>query len=204
MHVTRVSILVVIVASSVLAPGTCGRNRSSPPIIRLVDDRLGESLKEFRSRHRKAACHRRSNEEGDERTSKAHWLAWVDCSVERGVSFMGVETLAEADPAHPLGMFATFHDKQLVELSYTLAIRSTETLLPRIASELGEPTRVVPAGSNEPESFTWIGQSESLTLEVIPVRFVAAGPYLLIGSNAPLSAVRVRIYFNISSTSRWD
>src|ERR1700688_527411 len=94
-------IVAVIELSGRTAPARDGRRTFT---MRLNDDQLGESLNRFRSLHTKANCVVRPVESSDERGFKRDWLLWVDCSLEKGVTFEGHELLAEADPARPFGI----------------------------------------------------------------------------------------------------
>jgi hypothetical protein len=94
-----------------VAEATEARRIRSPS---LNTDQLGESLKKFRSLHTDAKCIVRPIEWSDERSFKANWLLWVDCSLEKGVSFEGQELLARSNPDRPFGVFASFYKRKLI------------------------------------------------------------------------------------------
>ncbi len=174
---------------TVLAGGTQARERPVPPPLNL-NDHLGESLKVFRSRHKKATCHRRPSGEAEESKLRAEWLTWVDCGLE-GTMFIGVETVGNS--SQPFGMFATFHNKKLVELGYTLADQSIAALFPALVGRLGEPSRVL-FTEGELQLVTWVRWRETLTVEFLSLPPVATdGQFLRIGRGIPSHAVQVRI-----------
>jgi hypothetical protein len=167
------------------------------PVGSLNEDRLGESLKSFRSRHKEAKCHRRPNDASDEQRLKEEWLAWVDCGLERGIKFYGVELYAEANSSQPFGMFATFHEKKLVDLSYTLATQSVKDLLPTMIQEFGKPSLISVTEKGDLNSITWIGQTENIAVELVQLSPVSAdGNYLKVHKGDPTHAVRVRVCLN--------
>ena len=90
-------------------------------------DHLGETLREFRSVHKKAYCHR-ANGDWDENDSKKAWLLWIHCSLETGVTFAGYKLLSESEPRYPFGVYATFYRRRLVSITYTLSQLSTEEI----------------------------------------------------------------------------
>ena len=196
MYAARVFMLATVVVLAVLAEvGAQAKGRSAVPLGALNDDPLGESLKEFRSRHKEAECRRRPSGESDGRALKARWFTWVDCGFEHGVTFMGVETLAQANPSLPFGMFATFHDKRLVELSYTFEIQAVSSLYPALVSKLGQPTQHLHGTEGRLESATWTAQEGSLTLELVTMSFFVDGQFLHFRAGvSPVRSAKVTIY----------
>src|SRR5580704_9859050 len=194
----RSVVLAVIVVFIELSGRTArGRDGRRAFTLRLNDDQLGESLNHFRALHTKANCIVRPTESSDERGFKRDWLRWVDCSLEKGVTFEGHELLAEADPARPLGIFASFYKKKLVELSYTLSAASIETLLPILDRGYGAADHVARNGAGFLDSVTWAGRTATLDVELVPILPTAVDrDFLRIGKYTPSRAVRVRIRFN--------
>ena len=196
-----------ILASMVACQGLAGidspaQEKPRLPVTSLNADHLGESLKSFLARHREAKCHRRPSAESDELKLKEEWLTWVDCGLEKGIKFKGLEILAEVNPSQPFGMFATFHEKKLVDLSYILAIPSINILLPTLREEFGSPSQILSAGDGDVESVTWVGQTASLVLEFVPLPpIVAERHFLRMHSGPPIHAVRVRICLNSTPPS---
>ncbi len=187
-------IVAVIELSGRTAPARDGRRTFT---MRLNDDQLGESLNRFRSLHTKANCVVRPVESSDERGFKRDWLLWVDCSLEKGVTFEGHELLAEADPARPFGIFASFYKKKLVELSYTLSAASIETLLPILDRGYGSADHVVRNGAGFLDSVTWAGRTATLNVELVPISPAAVDrDFLRIGGGRLSSAVRIRTRLN--------
>jgi hypothetical protein len=171
-------------------------------VPRLNEDQLGESLSKFRSLHKKASCTRRPNESSDERSLKRDWLKWVDCSLEEGVTFEGLELLAEVYPTRPFGLFASFNRKRLVELNYTLSITSIDVLLPRLEKLYGEAFRVTYDRKGLADSAMWSDKEASLDVELVPIYpTVADRNFLHLGAGLPGRAVRVRIRFNAPPSS---
>jgi hypothetical protein len=165
--------------------------------LRLNDDQLGESLKRFRSIHKKAICVVRPIEWSDERSFKGNWWLWVDCSLEKGVTFEGHELLAEVDPARPFGLFASFYKRKLVEVSYTLCLASVEALLPILYKGYGAADNVAHNKAGSLDAATWKGSTASLDVELVPIfPAVSDRDFLQIGKGLPRSAVRIRIHFS--------
>jgi hypothetical protein len=168
-----------------------------------VPDQLGESLKKFRSFHRDASCVVRPMEWSDEREFRRNWLLWVDCSLERGATFQGQQLLAEVNPAQPLGIFASFYKKRLIELTYTLSITSIDELLPGLEEHCGDATNVVRNSAGLVDSITWVRRVASLDVEIVRISAaVADRDFLRLGQGLPGSAVRVRIRFNPKPRSK--
>jgi hypothetical protein len=159
-------------------------------------DQLGESLKKFRSLHKGTKCIVRPIEWSDERSFKTNWLLWVDCSLERGVSFEGQELLARSDPDRPFGVFASFYKRKLFELSYTLSTTSIEDLLPILLRVYGEPNHITRSTAGLLDSVTWADHEANLDVELVPISPAAVdGDFLRIGKGLPARAVRIRIRF---------
>jgi hypothetical protein len=168
-------------ASSIRSPG-------------LNTDQLGESLKKFRSLHTDAKCIVRPIEWSDERSFKTNWLLWVDCSLEKGVSFEGQELLARSDPDRPFGVFASFYKRKLIELSYTLSTTSIEDLLPILHRVYGKPDQVTRSAAGILDSVTWAYHKVNLDVELVPISpAVVDGNFLRIGKGLVGNAVRIRI-----------
>jgi hypothetical protein len=151
------------------------------------DDHLGESLKDFRSQHKRASCHRRPSGEDEEKKLRAEWLTWVDCGFE-GTTLVGVETIG--NPSQSFGMFATFHDKKLVELGYTLADQSIAALFPSLVRKLGEPSQIL-FTEGELQLAAWVRWRETFTVEFLSLPPVATDrQFLRIGRGTPAHAAR--------------
>lgn len=102
-------------------------------------DHLGESLKEFKSVHREAHCHRAYGEWTEE-DPKGTWLRWIHCSLEAGMTFGGQKLLSESEPQYPFGVYATFFQKRLVSITYYLDVDiSLESLVSLIGHECSQP-----------------------------------------------------------------
>lgn len=133
---------------------------------------------------------------------KRDWLKWVDCSLEEGVTFEGLELLAEAHPTRPFGLFASFNKKRLVELTYTLSIASIDALLPSLDKLYGEAFRMTYDKKGLVDLATWSDGDASLDIELVPIcPAVADRDFLHLGMGLPSSAVRVRIRFNALPSS---
>ena len=195
-------VCIVVLGSLPLATvSTLAQNReqSAQPEIIPKGDHFGESLKEFRSRHLGARCHRRPGEESEDR-KKVAWLVWVDCGLERRVTLptfervpttAGGETLLQDGTIRLLGMFATFHDKKLVEIGYTLDAPSIEKLLPAMYG-FGEPQSLSTKDGNF-QSATWVVRQVAATIEVVSLPPVTAdGQFLRVGKGTPTRAVQMR------------
>jgi len=166
----------------------------------LSADQLGESLKKFRSLHQDAKCVVRPTEWFDERSFKRNWLLWVDCSLERGVSFTGQELSARANSGGSFGVFASFYKRKLIDLKYTLSATSIEALLPVLKRAHGEPAHITRDTSGFLDSAAWDDHAASLVVELVPVSpTVVDGDFLRIGKGLPASAVRIRISFKTIS-----
>ncbi len=197
MKTRRINLLVITLAASGF-PGvsTHGGERSGPPFIVFHEDRLGESLKQFRSRHKDARCHRRPNKESNEKRLKEEWLIWVDCGLEKAIKLNGIDTLRESS-SRLFGMSATFYNKKLAELTYTLAPQTLEELLPSLRGEFGRPTQTSLTKDDGVESVTWVGQTETLVLERVELcPVVVEQAFLRIGKGSGRQAVRVRVFLN--------
>jgi hypothetical protein len=135
----KVRPLLLWIAALLLLPVNvfCARVPKTAP-DGLKVDHIGESLKEFRSVHRKAYC-RRAYGEWDEDDPKKAWLLWIHCSLEAGVTFGGYKLLSESEPRYPFGEYATFYRKRLVSITYTLSTASIESLVSLIGHECGQP-----------------------------------------------------------------
>jgi hypothetical protein len=195
--------LLPLLVSALALVGTPARERPLPTPFKLSDDHLGESLKEFRSRHKRASCHRRPSGEAEESKLKAEWLTWVDCGFE-GTGFSGEVSIRE-NPSQSCRMFATFHDKKLVELGYTLADQSIANLLPALVRRLGEPSRTL-FTEGDLQSVTWERLQETLTIESISIPPVAIdGQFLRIGRGTPAHAVRLSVtgVNSFQGASKW-
>jgi hypothetical protein len=194
-------VLAAVVACSLIGTADARETRrlGTP---RLNEDQLGESLSRFRSLHKKASCIRRPNESSDERSLKRDWLKWVDCSLEEGVTFEGLELLAEVYPTRPFGVFASFNRKRLVELTYTLSITSIDALLPSLDKLYGEAFHRTYDRKGLLDSARWSDREASLEVELVPISpAVADRDFLRLGVGSPGSAVRVRIRLNALTTS---
>ena len=190
-------VLVALIVSSLTGINASAREERRSAIPKLNNDHLGESLKRFQSLHRQANCVRRPIKWPDARSLKMHWLLWVDCSLEKGVTFEGRELLAEADPTRPFGILASFYEKKLVELSYTLSTESIDVLLPILNREYGEASHTTYDRAGHAAFVTWAGRVASLDVELVPVpRAIAEGNFLRIGEGPPSSAVRIRTRLN--------
>ena len=193
------SVMFAVIVAFIELSGSTARARDGRRTLtlRLNDDQLGESLNRFRSLHKKAICVVRPIEWSDERSFKANWLLWVDCSLEKGVTFAGHELLAEVDPARPFGLFASFYKRKLVELSYTLSLASVEALLPILNREYGPADHVAHNKAGSLDAATWKGSTASLDLELVPILPAVSDRYFLqIGKGLPRSAARIRIRFS--------
>lgn len=193
------SVMLVVIVVFIELSGSTARARDGRRTLtlRLNDDQLGESLNRFRSLHTEANCVVRPIEWSDERSFKANWLLWVDCSLEKGVTFEGHELLAEVDPARPFGLFASFYKRKLVELSYTLAVASIEALLPILYRQYGAADYVAHNKAGLLNAATWKGSTASLDVELVPILpAVSDRGFLQIGKGPPGSAVRIRIHFS--------
>ncbi len=197
MKTRRINLLVITLAASGF-PGvsTQGGERSGPPFIKFHEDRLGESLKQFRSRHKDARCHRRASKESDEKRLKEEWLIWVDCGLEKTIKLNGIDTLPESS-SRPFGMSATFYNKKLAELTYTLAPQTVEELLPTLTGKFGRPTQISPTKDDGVESVMWGWRTETLALERVELcPVVVEQAFLRIGKGSGGRAVRVRVFLN--------
>lgn len=185
-----------------MALSLAGRNASAEEthrsgIPRLNNDKLGESLKRFRSLHRDANCVRRQDAEFDDKTLKANGLRWVDCSVEKGVTFEGQKLYAEANPSRPFGMLAIFYKRKLVELSYMLSSTSIDSLSLILARRYGKASRVTYDRAGHAVFVEWADRVASLDLEFVPIfPAIAKGNFLSIGEGQESKAVRIRTRFN--------
>lgn len=163
-------------------------------IPKLNEDQLGESLSRFRALHREASCVVQPTGGSNELSFKANWLLWADCSLEKAVSFGGQGSLAGVDPARLPVVFASFYEKKLVELSYTLSITSIEAVLPILSRGIGAADRVVRNQTGFFDSATWADRAASLDVELVPILpAVVDGNFLRIGKGAAGNTVRIRI-----------
>jgi hypothetical protein len=181
---------VALLVSTLAVIDAQARRRPVPLSLKLNDDHLGESLKDFRSRHKNARCHRRPSGEAEESKLRAAWLTWVDCGFENS-TVMGMETV---QGNQPFGTFATFHDKKLVEISFTLADQTIAAILPTLIRKLGEPSRILLNEIDELQSVTWVRWRETLTVEFLLLPPVATDrQFLRIKRGVPARAVQVRM-----------
>jgi hypothetical protein len=188
-----VVILTVLLPPAVVAGA---QERSKPTIQAISDDQLGESLKKFRSTHKGAQCRRRPTEESNKQESNKKWLQWVDCGLEIGATYEGQELLAEADPAHPFGMVARFYKQRLFELTYALALSSTQPLVALLGEKYGQPSQLIRNREGGIKSATWANKVSSLTVDVASsFPAVADGNFLRI-TKSPTPALSVRIFLN--------
>lgn len=179
-------------------PGLAQAHEAARQSVAIVNgDHLGESLHRFRVLHRGASCISRPEAWSDERSFKTNWLLWMDCSLERGVTFEGRSLLGEVFPTRPFGLFASFYKKKLVELSYTLAATSIDDLLPTLNKRYGQASRVTYNRTGNVDSASWAGRTAFLDVELVPISpAVDDRNFLKIGKGPPSNAVRIRLQFN--------
>jgi len=166
-------------------------------ITRVNDDHLGESLKSFLSSHRLANCRRGPIEGFDEKKQKVKLSPWIVCGLRKGVTFEGQNLLDEVNPARPFGLLASFYDKRLVELNFTLAITSIGGLLPLLERQYGRPTHITLETNGEIRSVSWAGHRAQMEIAVVTIApAVADEEFLRIGEGLPGRAVQIRARLN--------
>ena len=128
----------------------------------------------------------------DERTFKAGWLKWVNCSLQSGSTFAGERLLGEVNPTRPFGLFASFYKKKLVELSYTLAATSIDALLPVLSKWYGQARRVTYDKKGRVDFASWVARKALLDVKLVPIApAIADGSFLRVGEGMPSTAVRI-------------
>lgn len=133
---------------------------------------------------------------------KRDWLKWIDCSLEEGATFEGLELLAEVHPSRPFGVFASFNRKRLVELTYTLSTTSMDALLLILEKRYGKAFRTSYDRKGLVDSATWSDREASLEVQLAPMcPAVADRDFLRLGVGPPGSAVTVRIRFKALPSS---
>jgi hypothetical protein len=163
---------------------SCGRNPKTIPDGRLVDH-LGESLKAFRSVHRKAYCYRVPGEWAEDDTMKMRFQS-IHCGLSAGVTFGGHELLSESNPRYPFGAYATFYRKRLVEITYTLSDANIESVASLIARECGPPLELTKDESGALTRAFWVTKRSSVVVQSIPVNAMASGNGMLKVTNTVL------------------
>ena len=169
-------LILLLVGASLLLPAnaSCSRTARTVP-DGLKVDHLGESLREFRSVHRKAYC-RRAQGEWDEDEPKKAWLLWIHCSLETGVTFGGYKLLCESEPRYPFGAYATFYRKRLVAITYTLSTANIESLVSLIGRGRVSMTKV---DCGVLTGVSWSDKGSSIVIQLIPIRTLKYSPGLL-------------------------
>ena len=190
----KFALAVILACSELMAASPRGQDARRGAIPRLSDDQLGESLKRFRSLHKNTVCTARPMPWSDDRSFRKNWLLWIDCSLESTSPFVGTRLLAETNPRAPLGTFASFRKKRLVELSYTLAGTLIDDLLPALGGRYGRPDRIAYNRMGRVDFASWISRNAVLDAELIPIAAATADRnFLRIGEGTPANAVRVRL-----------
>lgn len=186
----------LICAVALVFWGACPKecDASQYLITSVNEDHLGESLKSFFSSHRLANCRRGPIEGFDEKKQKLKLSPWIVCGLRKGVTFEGQSLLDEVNPARPFGMLASFYNKRLIELNYTLAITSIGGLLPLLERQYGRPTHITLETNGEVSSVSWAGQGAQMEIAVVTIApAVADQEFLRIGEGRPSHAVQIRI-----------
>lgn len=175
---------------------------SDYPIARISNDHMGESLKRFRSIHKPANCTRGPAEGFDEKKRKFKFSPWIVCGVRIGVTFEGQELLDKVNPGRPFGMWASFYDKRLVELNYTLAISSMDSLVPLLESQFGQPAHITHDDDGKVSFVSWIRHGTQMEISVVPIGpAMADEEFLHVGVGEPSRAVQVRLSKTIGKPS---
>jgi hypothetical protein len=164
-------------------------------VYSLTDDRLGETLHRFRTRHPDAKCRRTPQAESENsKSNRENWLLWVDCSVEAGVSIAGFSLLSEIRPEYPFGMTATFQNRRLVTLALVLAAPSVESLLFEIERKCGQPSKTVLDPGGALSFASWTSGSFTLVVEKTPINAVIyTRGFIRITDQAEEDAIAIRI-----------
>jgi hypothetical protein len=162
---------IFLLGALLLAPVSafCGRNHPQPILDALRVDKLGESVRAFRSIHRKASCHRIHGawEEGAPKTVR---LMWMYCSFDRGARFAGYELLSELHPEYPFGADATFYKKRLVEITYTISDANVESIVSLIEQEYGPPLGSTRDENSVMMQARWASKRLSVVVRAVPIQ----------------------------------
>src|ERR1700674_308032 len=141
-------------------------------------DHLGESLREFRSVHRKAYCHRAYGEWTEE-DPRGTWFLWIHCSLDAGVTFGGYKLLSESDHRYPFGAYAIFHRKRLVAITYTLFTESIESLVLLIGHAYSQPLTTKKDYDGMLTGAFWTDNRFSVVVRLIPIQALNSDEGLL-------------------------
>lgn len=179
--------LTLLALSTLWCFSTLAQEQNAQPFTEASEDRLGEPLREFLSRHKEASCHRRPSDENAQPKHKIDWLAWVDCGFYKR-SFIATQG------NQPFGTYATFRNKKLVELGYGFRTESLESVILGLHRSLGEPSQVSYTKGGEFQSAIWVIGKVTARVEIITLPpLTADGQTLRIGEGVRVRAVQVRL-----------
>ncbi|MGB2591091.1 MAG: hypothetical protein WA853_03160 [Candidatus Acidiferrum sp.] len=89
-------------------------------------------------------------------------------------------------------MWASFYDKRLVELNYTIAMTSIDGLIPLLESHFGQPDRITHESDGTVSFASWIRKGAQMEVSVVAIAAaVADEEFLHVGVGQPSRAVQV-------------